>query len=86
MYDNFVYVYKCVYVYVCMHACIFMDVFICKCMYGWEKNSLIYLKTIQIHYLDYYKITLLIFYMLNVFKKKSKIYFGIHLHIKIVIK
>jgi hypothetical protein len=40
--------YECVYVdvdeyiYACVCACIFMDVFICKCRYGWEKNSLIY--------------------------------------------
>jgi len=35
-------VHGCIYIYVfaSMCACIFMDVFICRYIYGWEKNHL----------------------------------------------
>jgi hypothetical protein len=41
-------------------------------MYGWEKNSLIYLKTIQTYYLDYYKITFVNIWHVEGFQQKIK--------------
>jgi hypothetical protein len=52
-----------------------MDVFICKCMYGWEKNSLIYFKKIQIYYLDYYKVTFVNILHVEGFQQKIKYIF-----------
>jgi hypothetical protein len=55
-------------------------------MYGWGNFSLIYFKTIQIYYLDYYKVAFVNILHVEGFQEKIKKYLRIHLHIKIVIK
>ncbi len=42
MYDNFVYVYECVYVYVCMCACIYLWMHL-YLMHVWLGNNFTYL-------------------------------------------